>query len=109
MRHYATPSKRLCWADTAERQHQRDEEQAELRDEAIAKRVNDLMKPGAEYHPFEYFNALEAFEDAPMYMQKALFAFIANSPSLEIHKFINDYWEAFAKTDATYAVDNKDD
>lgn len=98
-----------CWADVAERQHQRDEEQAEMRQEKIDDIAEALMQPGAIYAPFDYANALDAFDEAPIELQKALFAEIAANPKHPMHTFIHNYWAEFAVADATDAVDNKDD
>ena len=67
------------------------------------------MSVGKVYDPFEYGNAVDAFNDAPIDLQKLVFAEIAANPSHPMHKFIHDFWAKYARQDAEYEVDNDDE
>lgn len=86
------------------------------REELIEDEIKELMKEGAEYHPFSLHNFTEAMQNMTdaSYMTLAAFAgtandlpkndFAQNSCAYTLLKFVKSYWENVAREEAEESV-----
>lgn len=98
-----------CWADVAERQHQRDEERADAYDAAVDSESEQLVRPGQECYPFDIHNAIEALDEADSENLRVALAHLAADTKSPLHILIKEFWAVRAYEVARVNVDNRED
>ena len=93
--------------------HEAEQDQDELRQQAIDARTDALTAEGAVYDPCEYFNCKQAIDEANYSAMKAALSLMRERKYEEFGRAIaglsEQHWRNEAYTDAKYEVDNPDD